>query len=105
MGAILFPVASTGWAGIKGERWVEGWESGSLDPGNQASLPVTAQPRLSLSPNFHMSRTSRNMAFFKLSAPSHLLVLGFRWALPEGVKGSSLIQGLEGDSGASLRPV
>lgn len=71
----------------------------------QASLPVAAQPRLSLSPNFHTSRTSRSMAFLKLSAPSRLSVLGFRWALPEGVKGSSLSQGLGGDSGASLRPV
>lgn len=71
----------------------------------QASLPVAAQPRLSLSPNFHTSRTSRSMAFLKLSAPSRLLVLGFRWAPPEGVKGSSLSQGLGGDSGASLRPV
>lgn len=81
--------------------------AGSQGPrvlGTQTSLPVAAQPRLSLSPNFHTSRTSRSMAFLKLSAPSRLLVLGFEWAPPEGVKGSPLIQGLGGGSGASLRP-
>lgn len=68
------------------------------------SLPSPAQPRFSLSPNFRMSRTSRRMAFLKIFAPSCLSVLGFGWALPEGVKGSSPIQGLGGDSGAFLRP-
>lgn len=42
----------------------------------QTSLPVAAQPGLSLSPNFHTSRTSRSMASLKLSAPSRLLVRG-----------------------------
>lgn len=91
--------------GVEGKG---GMKAGSQAPQvleTQTSLPVAAQPGLSLSPNFHTSRTSRSMASLKLSAPSRLLVLGFRLALPEGVKGSSLLQGLGGDSGASLRPV
>lgn len=32
-------------------------------------------------------------------------VLGMGWALPEGIRGSSLTQDLEGDFGAVLRPV
>lgn len=91
--------------GVEGKG---GMKAGSQAPQvleTQTSLPVAAQPGLSLSPNFHTSRTSRSMASLKLSAPSRLLVLGFGWALPEGVKGSSLLQGLGGDSGASLRPV
>lgn len=74
------------------------WEPGP------ASQCCPAQPSFSLSPNFRTSRTSRHMAFLKIFAPSCLSVLGFGWALPEGVKGSSPIQGLGGGSGAFLRP-
>lgn len=88
-------------------QWLAQVGAGSQAPwvlGTQASLLVAAQSRLSLSPNFHTARTSRSMALLKLLAPSHLLIPGLGWALPEGVKGSSLVQGRAGGSGAVLRP-
>lgn len=39
--------------------------------GTPISLPAFIQRKFSLSPNFHMSRTSRSMAFLKVFAPSH----------------------------------
>lgn len=47
--------------------------AGSQVPRSQGlSLPVAPQPRLSLSPNLHVSRTSRSVAVLRLFAPSHL---------------------------------
>lgn len=50
-----------------------GVRAGSQVPRSQGlSLPVAPQPRLSLSPNLHVSRTSRSVAVLRLFAPSHL---------------------------------
>lgn len=78
---------------------------GPPGPGYPDQLLSRLQHKASLSPNFHTSRASRSMAFLKLFVHSCLLVLGSGWPLPKSVKGSPLIQGLEGGSGAVLTPV
>lgn len=72
--------------------------------GTQACLALSPPPRLSLSLNFNMSRTSRVWHPASSLLP-HSSVLGMGWALPEGIRGSSLTQDLEGDFEAVLRPV